>query len=205
MRTGKRLAHLSQLLSTVIMTRFTRMPMTSKLACLLLVLGIGTAGYFLYQQSAARRASSMDPLVDQWFAEWRRLEAAVEPYRLRILAKESKGSKLNKEEDVFWNLYYFWQAALINNGDVFGYVAFIIEQKAAFEAVDAKGCLAALEKLMPFYTEQQKLATKEEKNAYWHRTKEARQSAEALAEETNVFGALLLEYAEKNAGKIGND
>ena len=58
---------------------------------------------------------------------------------------------------------------------------------------------------MPFYEAQQKLATVEQQDEYWHATRAARASAEHLAEDIVQFGRLLLTYAEANAEKLGND
>jgi hypothetical protein len=108
-------------------------------------------------------------------------------------------------ESTINNLRYFYEAALINSADIFGYLPFMVEHRRAFEAIGAKGCLAALDQLMPFYAEQQKLASENEKRAYWDRTRAARASAEALAETPDQFGRLLLRYAQQNASKIGSD
>jgi hypothetical protein len=110
---------------------------------------------------------------------------------------------LTEAEDVLDTLYYFQEAALVNSADVFRYVPFMIAHKAKLEAIGAKGCLAALEKLMPFYEEQQKLGTQREQDEYWVQTKSARESAERLAEDGNEFAELLLKYAHEHADEIG--
>jgi hypothetical protein len=149
----------------------------------------------------------MDASLQQWFDEHRRLRAEIRPYYDRIRAKQdSRGSWTSTptdEEQVLDDLQYFYEAALVNNADVFGYLPYMIEHRSKFEAIGAHGCLAALDGLMPYYEEQQKLNTYDEKNEYWHRTKSDRRDIETLAEETNDFARLLLEFARKNAARIG--
>jgi hypothetical protein len=143
----------------------------------------------------------MDHSLDEWFAEYDRLNAALEPYRQRIVSKLScpdGPQELAEPEHVFERLYYYWAAALVNNGDVFGYLPFIIENKAAFLAVGADGTLEALDRLTPFYRQQQKLKDDVEKGQCWWQTKDERAAAEALAEGVHELARLLLAYAERN-------
>ena len=102
------------------------------------------------------------------------------------------------------NHAYYWDAALVNNADVFGYVQFIIEHQTDFAAIGADGTLRALDQLMPFYREQQEIKDESEKGAYWHRTKEKRASGEAFAEDVLEFARLLLQYAQKNLGEYSD-
>jgi hypothetical protein len=148
----------------------------------------------------------MDPSVEQWFEEYQRLEAELRPFLNRIAAKRDGAnwkSQPTEPEEVLDSLSYFYEAALVNNGDVFGYAGYVIEHKRAFELVGARGCLAALEQLMPFYEAQQKLTTFEQKGEYWHETRSARASAEGLAEEPLEFARLMLAYARKHSNEIG--
>lgn len=143
----------------------------------------------------------MDQSLDEWFAEYDRLRAALEPYRRRIVSQLGRRNglqELTQPEHVFERLYYYWAATLVNNNDVFGYLSFIIENKAAFLAVGADGTLKALDKLMPFYRHWQKLKDDVERGDYWWRTKDERAPAEALAEGVHELARLLLAYAERN-------
>jgi hypothetical protein len=124
---------------------------------------------------------------DEWFKEYRRLTFAIK----RFFA-------LREPLRILEDLDYYWNAALINSGDVFGYMHFIIEHQADFEAIGAKGTLDAMVKLRPFYRQQQKLADHGEKHDYWRRTRDERAAAEELAEGVHEFGRLLLAFAEKN-------
>jgi hypothetical protein len=86
---------------------------------------------------------------------------------------------------------------MANNDDFFGYLHFVIENRHQFEAIGARGCLAAVESLMPVYEVQNKL-DESERGEYWHRTWEDRKPAEALAEDSWQFGRLLLTYVRTN-------
>ena len=108
-------------------------------------------------------------------------------------------------ESQFNSLSYFWDAAIINEGDIFGYMEYMIEHRPDLEAIGAVGCLAAIDKLMPFFQEQQKLESDSAKMDYWQRTRHERRSAEGLAEDVNDFGRLLLRFAEENASRLGTD
>jgi hypothetical protein len=150
----------------------------------------------------------MDNDLDQWFAEYRRLNAALGLYYDRISAimdsKRRWKRPPTEPEEVIDGLIYFYEAGLVNEGDVFGYMHCMIEQRKALEAIGAKGCLAALEALMPYYEEQQQLATDDKKREYWHRTRCDRQQAELLAEDVNEFARLMLAYAQQHDSEIGS-
>jgi hypothetical protein len=87
---------------------------------------------------------------------------------------------------------------LINNGDVFGYIPFILEHREQFEAIGAHGTLQACDELMPFYQAQQQLSSQDEKGDYWWETCEERDPAESKAEDVLPFGRLLLAFAGKH-------
>jgi hypothetical protein len=148
----------------------------------------------------------MDPL-DEWFQEYDRLNAALRPFYDRISSKQGRMGHWKTEptepEKVLDDLWYFYSAALVNNADVSRYVDFMVEHKKELQMIGGRGCLAALEKLMPFYKEQQNLATEEQKEDHWRATMSAQEKAAALAEDSNEFARLLLAYAKRNANKIG--
>src|SRR5262249_29077911 len=148
-----------------------------------------------WASSDAPQMHVMELSLKEWFDEYGRLSDALRPYCDRITPKmfgRNAPQKLTEPEHVFERLYYYWAAGLVNAGDVFGYVPFIVENKAAFIAVGASGTLDALEKLMPFYRQQQELKRDVQKGEYWWRTKEKRASAEALAEGVHEFARPLL-------------
>lgn len=158
-------------------------------------------------------ANSADPSrqesLEKWRKEYAELKNALNVYHDKLMDKYDRSGRdaaaWNDVEKVLERLYYFWSAAIVNAGDIFGYMEFMIENKSGLEATGAKGCLAAIDKLMPYYQEQLILETDSQKNDYWHRTKLEREPAEDLAEDVIEFARLLLEYAEKNAHRIGTD
>jgi Txe/YoeB family toxin of Txe-Axe toxin-antitoxin module len=152
------------------------------------------------QFTHAQELPAMDKSLDEFLVEYRELNKALDPYYFKIYAKadEAAPQPLSEAERVFFDLYGYWQAAIVNSGDTFGYVPFIIEHEADFVAVGAHETLKALTNLMPYYHEQQKLKSEIEKGAYSRRTKEERAAVENVAEDTIEFARLLLAYAEQN-------
>lgn len=143
----------------------------------------------------------------EWLKEHQRIDADLWVFREHNKLKQgTRGewtSPPTTEEEAFYDLWYFYSAALVNNADVSSYVPFMIEKKNSLEAIGAVGCLAALDQLLPLYTEQQKLPTERDREEFW-RTKEREcEKAHALAEDANDFGRLLLAYAERNSEKFG--
>jgi len=156
-----------------------------------------------------RRIWGMDPNrnedLEQWFAEFSRLNAELRPFIDRLGKKRGDRGEWTEEptrvEGAFDELRYLYNAALVNNGAVFTYMHFMIPRKWQFEAIGARGCIAAMDALMTFYNEQQKLETDEEKMDYWHQTRSDRDPAEDLAEDPNVFARLLLDFARRELEK----
>jgi len=141
----------------------------------------------------------MDQPLDEWEAEYDRLSKALEPYRRRIHQKffTVQPVQVTDAEKRIADLDGFC-AMLANSFDIFGSVYYIIENKAAFVEIGATGVLKALDALMPFYLEQQKLSSEEEKRRFWRETRDERASAENLSEGMNQFAELLLAYAVKH-------
>lgn len=141
-----------------------------------------------------------DQSRDEWMKEYDRLSDALEPYRSRTVQKAfgpGATEPLTEQERVFFDLWFYWSAGLVNAGDVFGHIPFIIEHEADFKAVGAVATLRALEELMPYYREQQR-CPENERGEYWWRTKDERADVEKLAEGVHEFARLLLAYANKN-------
>ena len=144
---------------------------------------------------------------EDWLKEHRQIDADLWVYREHNKLKQGdRGewtSPPSKEEEAFENLWYFYSAALMNNADVSSYVPFMIEHRDSLQAVGASGCLAALDQLLPLYTEQQKLTSQREQDEFWRSKQDERDKAHSLAEDANTFGRLLLAYAERNSAKFG--
>jgi hypothetical protein len=149
----------------------------------------------------------VDEELRQWLKELDRLNAGIKPFADRVFRKLSPRGYWRipptVEEEMFERLFYFYHGAILNNGDVSAYVPFMIENKAALEAVGAHGCLATLEKLMPFYEEQQRLPTEVAKEKYWIEIKTDLENAGELQEDSIAFARLLLKYAQKNSQRLG--
>lgn len=144
---------------------------------------------------------------DAWLEEHRQIQADLWVYLEHNKRKQGPAgawtSPPSKEEEAFEDLWYFYSAALLNNADVSSYVPFMIEHKDSLQAVGAVGCLAALDRLLPLYAEQQKLTSQREQDEFWNSKQDECEQAHALAEDANVFGRLLLAYAERNSDKFG--
>jgi hypothetical protein len=134
----------------------------------------------------------MEQSLDEWSDEYNRLRGSLRPFCNRIQLQQ----ELSAAESLFSDLHYYWEAALVNSGDVFGYMSFIIDHKEHFAAIGADGTLKAVDELMPFYRQQ--VLDESERGDYWWRTQEERAPAEALAEGVLEFARLLLAYANKN-------
>jgi len=57
-------------------------------------------------------------------------------------------------------------------------IQMVYDQPEAFEMVEAKKTLNAAKKLRPFYEAMQSFDTQDEKDQYWHKTKEERRPIE---------------------------
>lgn len=55
------------------------------------------------------------------------------------------------DESAFADMWFFWQSAIVNSGDVAGYFSWLDARRADLEAIGAKGCLSAVEALRPHY------------------------------------------------------
>jgi hypothetical protein len=147
-----------------------------------------------------------DDALTAWLDEYRQLSDELlkvcDRYRWKMDERGLWNVAPTQEEEWFDSLSYFYNAALINNGAVFSYVPFMIEYQPAFEAIGARGCLAALRTFAPIFSEQQ-FATKEDQDRYWREHQSDIEAVEELVDDANDFARLLLRYAEQNAGRIG--
>lgn len=144
-----------------------------------------------------------DASLDTWMTEYRRVSDAILPYFDHLNQKVIRQSEtaFSERERIFYDLYLYWNAALVNNGDVFAHLGYVHEHAVDFALVNATGTLQALEGLLPYYLEQQQCADQVAAGEYYWKTKEARADVERLAEDTISFASLLLDYAQKNLFK----
>lgn len=72
-------------------------------------------------------------------------------------------SGMTSDESAFADMWYFWQGAIVNSGDVAGYFPWLDERRGDLEAIGANGCLRAIEALRPHYEK----AVSEGREADW--------------------------------------
>ncbi|MDB6072048.1 MAG: hypothetical protein JWL81_3219, partial [Verrucomicrobiales bacterium] len=60
-------------------------------------------------------------------------------------------SEMTPEETLFSDMYYFWQASILNSGDVAGRFAWLGARRVGLETIGANGCLKAMQALRPHY------------------------------------------------------
>src|ERR1700693_6198485 len=94
-----------------------------------------------------------------WWDEYRELSDCLQGYGNQIAPKRRAGanqqSSRTEPERLFWDLWFFWNAALVNSGDLFSWLGYIRDHKDDLAAIGAAGTLEAIDRLMPFYLEQQ--------------------------------------------------
>ena len=140
---------------------------------------------------------------DGWSQELDEVICRLQPFLDCLPGRDRKTQDLvgNQAQIDLYLLHYFWSGAVCN-GNVFGMLWLIRENRSAFERIGAKGCLAAMDRLLPFWEEQQRLETTAEKERYWLRTKAEREDAESLTEDCVKFGQMLLEFAREHEDQI---
>jgi hypothetical protein len=143
-----------------------------------------------------------DPLLDPWWLEHKRLDDELSPFFAFVRTKQNQFGNWTHEptppERLVRELDYFYNGILLNEGAVFQFMDFMIPRRWMFEAIGAKGCLAAIDRLIPIYEE---LASEAEMREYQVQHLVEIQSIEALVEDPNVFGQLLLDFARRELGQ----
>jgi hypothetical protein len=137
-----------------------------------------------------------------WDAAYGRISDALYWYHDRVLAKYDSGQPLSEAEETVFHCLGYWYVAPVNSGDIFGYLNLVIGHEKRFEAIGAKGTLAAKDKLLPLYQEMMEKPSEKEQRDFWKQTREHRAEDEDLAEDCVEFGQLLLDYARKHDAEI---
>jgi hypothetical protein len=99
------------------------------------------------------------------------------------------------DESTFADMWYFWQASIINSGDVASYFPWLDARRADLEAIGAQGCLRAVEDLRPHYEK----AISERSDSNWpNGDEDFRALIESLEEPAfeDDWEALLLTFAQ---------
>jgi hypothetical protein len=116
-----------------------------------------------------------------------------------LLAKQEDEDRLLTQRQRDWReLRYFYEASIVNSADLFSYLSIIYTRPEIFQEIKAVKTLAAAEELRPFHDAYTQLATEEEKNDYWHQTRQQREPIEGLAEDMSEFADLLIQHAERH-------
>jgi hypothetical protein len=144
---------------------------------------------------------------DEWIAESQRLSADLWVFQEHVRSKQGERCEWTSppllEEETFDDLHYFYNAALMNNWDISGYVPWMAERRNMFMAIDAVGCLAALDYLLPLHDEMQKLSSERDQEHFWDSKSAEHEKAMELVGDALDFGRMLLAYAVKHSDKFG--
>lgn len=147
---------------------------------------------------------------------WSGFDASATGDELRVyadatMAKMRGGDRVDgsypgmtAEESAFADMWYFWQGAIVNSGDVAGYFPWLVARRGDLEAIGANGCLRAIEALRPHYEK----AVAEGRNADWPKGDEDfRRLIESLEEPAfeEDWEELLLTFARANLGRAQSE
>ena len=146
-------------------------------------------------QKRARRLKRFDAGLDSI------LKAALG--RDWLTAKPEDEARLLTPLQRGWReLRYFFEASIVNNGDLFGYLYIVYSRRELFEQIGAVKTLTAAEKLKQLHTTYSQLPTWEERGNYWHETREQRAPIENAAEDMCEFADLLIRFAERHPTEL---
>ncbi len=138
-----------------------------------------------------------------------RIEVEISIYQEEIERKWTDGGGrgesgaypgLSPAESLFVDMWYFWQACLVNSGDIAGYFEYMDEHQSDFMTLGASGCLEAIEGLRPHFER----AVADGKIKEWHDGWRSRPSDIVAAEDLvfkEDFPALLLAFAKNNLNR----
>lgn len=134
-------------------------------------------------------------------------EIRLQAYADAVIGKIPEGGRVNGsypgmtvDESAFADMWYFWQSAIMNSGDVAGYFPWLDARRADLEAIGAKGSLSAVEALRPLYEK----AVLEGSEANWPKgDKDFRQLIESLEEPAfeDDWEDLLLTFAQSKLAR----
>ena len=115
-----------------------------------------------------------------------------------LMAKPEDEDRLLTQRQRDWReLRYFYDASIVNSGDLFSYLWIVYDRLELFKEIEAVKTLAAAEELRPLHDVYSQLQTEYEKSAYWNETRERREPIEQNAEGVSEFADLLIRYAER--------
>ncbi len=116
-----------------------------------------------------------------------------------LLAKPEEKERLLTPRQRDWrDLRYFYEASIVNSGDLFGYLSMVYSRPELFEQIGAVKTLAAAEDLKVLHDAYSQLPTDDERNKYRRETREQRKPIEQTAEDLLEFADLLIRFAERH-------
>lgn len=119
-----------------------------------------------------------------------------------LASAEQQKEVLTQRQRDWQHLRFFFEAAIVCNADLFGYLGMIYSNPDAFRAIGATKTLEAAESLRCLFEEQQSLGSDEEKDAFWLRTEKQRLPIERTAEDMMEFADLLIRFAEAHPNEF---
>lgn len=139
------------------------------------------------------------------FARLRRFDAGIDAILREGLGadgtlptSEDEGRLLTPRQRDWQELRCFFEASIVNSGDLFSYLSIIYSLPEMFEQIEAVKTLAAAEELRPFYDAYSELQNPDEKDKYLQETREQREPIEWKAEDSCEFADLLIRFAERH-------
>lgn len=116
-----------------------------------------------------------------------------------LLAKPEDEERLLTPRQRDWReLGYFYEASIVNSGDLFSYLSIVYSKPELFEQIGAVKTLSAAEELKPLHEAYSQLAAENAQDAYWNEIRERREPIEQGAEDMCEFADLLIQYAERH-------
>lgn len=136
-------------------------------------------------------------------AKLRRFDSGIDQLLRAAFGKDWLAAGSEAEAEVLsprqlgWRfLRHFYEASIVNSGDLFGYLHMVYERRELFEEIGANKTLKAAEELRPLYEEYAALPSDQGKGDFWHETRDQRAAIENEAEGMGEFAELLLQFAE---------
>lgn len=136
-------------------------------------------------------------------ARLRKFDSGIDHLLREALGKDWLAAGSDAEAEVLsprqrgWRvLRHFYEASIVNSGDLFGYLHMVYDHRELFEEIGAHKTLRAADDLRPLYEQYSGLPSDQEKGDFWHQTRDQRASLEGEAEGMGEFAGLLISFAE---------
>lgn len=113
-----------------------------------------------------------------------------------MLRLEDEEEYLTPRQSAWRRLRYFYNAAIVNNGDLFSHLEKVDADRAALEEIGAVKTLAGADSLRELRAQYDALATDEEREALWDSIEAERDRAMEECDGLLDFADLLIRHAE---------